>query len=148
MSEEALQKTESIPATSVELQPVAPKTYPVSDRIRAANFRRMINLVNRVRLLPGGERLFVRFSQAEIFEHWVILGAFTVLAITGLLEMFAQSRIPADLIALISRNIDNVHNLHNVAALVFTVIALVHVIRMLAKWYVKGDPVSLMPSDA
>jgi formate dehydrogenase gamma subunit len=145
MSEEALRMTKSKP-TQTEPQPAAPDTHPKLDRIRVHNFRRMILLANRVHILPDGERLFVRFSQAEILEHWVLLGAFIVLALTGLLEMLANNEIPADIITLIFRNIDNVRSFHNMTAVVYAGLALVHIVRVLSRWFVKGDLALLIPT--
>ncbi len=138
--------TESTTAMTAEPKPVPPNTFSESDRARARNIRKMITQANRIWLLPSGERLFVRFGQAEILEHWVLLISFLVLAFTGLLDMFALSNLPASLIAWIFHDIDGVRSIHNMAAWVYAALTLVHIVRVLGNWFVKGDSASLLPS--
>lgn len=145
MSEGTLHMTDSIPTPTVEPQPIPPKTVRETDRVRAQNFRRMITLSRSVRTLPGGERLFVRFYQPEILEHWILLVNFVILAITGLLEMFANNRVSADLLAPVFRNMDNVRGLHNVAAVFYVGMMSIHAILVLIKWFVKREPPILVP---
>jgi formate dehydrogenase gamma subunit len=145
MSEEALPMTKS-KATQTEPQPAKPETHPKSDRTRLQNFRRMVSLANRVHILPDGERFFIRFSQAEILEHWILLAAFMVLALTGLLDMLASNEIPADIITLIFRNIDNVRSFHNMTAVVYALLALVHTVRVLSSWFIRSERALLVPT--
>ena len=133
-----------IPTPTVELQPT-PAVPVESDRVRAKRFRQIVNLVNHVRTAPGGERLFTRFNQLEIIEHWLLMVNFFVLAVTGLLEMFAHNRISAGIITVVFDDIDKVRGIHNLAALFFTALAVEHAVRVVVKWFVKNEPPVLMP---
>jgi formate dehydrogenase gamma subunit len=143
MSEEALRMPDPIPTPTVERQPT-PAVAVESDRVRAKRFRQMVNLVNHVRTTPGGERLFTRFNQLEIIEHWLLMVNFFVLAATGLLEMYAHNRISAGIITVVFADIDKVRGIHNLAALFFAALAVEHAARVVVKWFVKNEPPVMM----
>jgi len=39
-------------------------------------------------MMADGSRRFVRFNQVEIMEHWILLIAFLVMGLTGLMLLF------------------------------------------------------------
>jgi formate dehydrogenase gamma subunit len=148
MSEEALRMTDPKPSSTTESQPTPPQTILESELIRARKFRQLMKLVNQVRTSPSGERFYLRFSQLEIIEHWLLMFNFFVLAFTGLLEMFAYNRLAAGIITLFFNDVDKVRGIHNLAALFFSALVLEHAIRVVVKWFVKNDPPVMMPSRA
>ncbi len=140
--------TDPKPSITVESQPTPPQTILESELVRARKFRQLMKLANQVRTTPSGERLFLRFSQLEIIEHWLLMFNFLVLAFTGLLEMFAYNRLSAGIITMFFNDVDKVRGIHNLAALFFSALILEHAIRVVVKWFIKNEPPVLMPSRA
>jgi formate dehydrogenase gamma subunit len=138
--------TNSVPNPTIEPQPTPSAASSEPARVKTTNLRKMITLAREVRYLPGGERVFVRFHQPEIIEHWILLVNFAILAITGLLEMFANNRISAEFLAPVFRNMDYVRGLHNVAAVFYAGMMALHVLFALARWFVKRENPVLLPT--
>ena len=122
------------------------KVAPGPNQVRASNYRRMISLSKNMRTLPGGERVFIRFRQAEILEHWILLINFAILGVTGLLEMFVNNRFSADLLAPVFRNMDYVRGLHNVAAVFYVAMMVIHALIAIGRWFIKRETPLLVPS--
>jgi formate dehydrogenase gamma subunit len=146
MSQEPLDMTNSAPNPTIETQPVSTETSPEANLARAKNYRRTITLAKMVRYLPGGERVFVRFHQEEILEHWILLVNFGILSVTGLLEMFVNNRFSADFLTPVFRNMDYVRGLHNVAAVFYVAMMAIHALVALGRWFVKRETPLLAPS--
>ena len=145
MSEKTPHRTESVTTPTLLPQAIQPETLSKSDQVRAKNFQQVIASAKRIRTLPGGERFFVRFNQLEILEHWILLINFSILAVTGLLEMFSNNRISADFITPVFRDLDNLRGLHNVAAIFYVTMAVIHAGHAVVGWFVKNEPPILMP---
>jgi formate dehydrogenase gamma subunit len=136
MSEKALPMPQPNPVpTADNIPPVAVET----ERARAIRFQNILAQANRVRILPSGKRMFVRFNQLEIMEHWVLLVSFLTLAFTGVLDILAHNRIFAEIITVVFRDIDKLRGFHNLVAILFTVLILWHAARTLTRWFVKNE---------
>ncbi|MBF0505957.1 MAG: cytochrome C [Nitrospirae bacterium] len=77
--------------------------------------------------LSAGEERFRKFSVYRIVEHLALIACFTVLAMTGLPQKFYSLGI-SQLIITSLGGIDSVRSIHHVAAAIFTVLALQHII--------------------
>jgi formate dehydrogenase gamma subunit len=119
---------------------------PLPDSKRAQQLRKVLSLVGRVRTLPSGEHVVIRFRQVEIFEHWVLLASYIMLALTGLLEVAALTNYAADVIKQIFGNLDNVRSLHSQAAIIYTGLVIFHFARVLVIWFIKRPAALMLPS--
>jgi cytochrome b subunit of formate dehydrogenase len=74
------------------------------------------------------------------------MGAFALLAVTGVLLMHAFGKISATLITFFFRNMNNARSIHDAAAVLYTGLMVVHIGRSLYNWFVKSDPDILVPA--
>lgn len=72
------------------------------------------------------ERTFLRFPLAYRIEHWVMVLSFTVLAVTGLVQKYAQSDVSIWLIRTMG-GLETVRIIHRIAATVLMLEAVYHV---------------------
>jgi cytochrome b subunit of formate dehydrogenase len=68
-----------------------------------------------------------RFSAYRIMEHLALIALFSVLAVTGLSQKFYSLGISQSLIIALG-GIDSVRSIHHVASVLFTALALQHVV--------------------
>jgi formate dehydrogenase subunit gamma len=127
------------------VQPHDFKAAHAQKQARALHLRRTFALADRVRLMADGSRRFVRFKSVEIVEHWLLLITFLILALTGLLQMFARAPFVAWMINTLLGGIDNLNAVHEVTALAFAALCLFHFVRILTIWFVKREPGAMLP---
>ena len=74
----------------------------------------------------ASERRFLRFPLAYRLEHWVMVGSFTTLAVTGLVQKYAFSSVSLTIIGALG-GIENVRIIHRIAATILMVEAVYHI---------------------
>lgn len=74
----------------------------------------------------ANERRFLRFPLAYRLEHWVMVGSFTTLAVTGLVQKFAYSGVALTIIGALG-GVENVRIIHRIAATILMIEALYHI---------------------
>jgi formate dehydrogenase gamma subunit len=127
------------------IQPQDFKAAHAQKQARALHLRRTFALADRVRLMADGSRRFVRFKSVEIVEHWLLIITFTILGVTGVLQMFARAPFIAWTINTLLGGIDNLNAVHEVTALAFAALCAFHFVRILAIWFVKREPGAMLP---
>ncbi len=113
-------------------------------RARARKVLAARALAQRVQVLPDGRRVFVRFSRSQRIEHQVLIGSFSTLALTGLVQRYSQLTAIGLLINLMG-GVETVRTLHHLAALVFVGLSLYHLYTILLVWFVKRERGAMWP---
>jgi formate dehydrogenase subunit gamma len=121
------------------------KAAQLKKQALATHLRKAIALANRVQVGPDGSRRFMRFNQVEIFEHWILLFTFLVLAITGIFQLLSGLDFVAWLINRLSGGITTVSAIHDGAAIAFIALSLFHLVRIISIWFVKRVPGAMRP---
>jgi cytochrome b subunit of formate dehydrogenase len=136
--------------TTSEIQ--APGAHPKNintsrgkKQAEATRLRKKFALASRVQVQADGSRRFVRFSQTEILEHWVLLISFLALGATGLLQLMAGWGLVARFINSVIGGLSSVQTIHQVSAIVFIALSLFHAGRILYIWIVKRESGSMKP---
>jgi len=114
-------------------------------RAVASRLRKTVALAGRVHVMADGTRWFIRFSPVEILEHWLVLIAFTILALTGLIQRFASLRVLAWTVNTIFGGFGALSTVHHASAVLFGALSLLHVGRILTIWFVKREPGAMLP---
>ena len=135
----------STTSTPHTVPPEAAQVESGSPKARAKKYRRVAVLANQVQVFANGTRLFVRFGQAEILEHWVLLIVVAALTITGLLEKFAGIDLVATAIRYGFGDLSNVRRIHNLAAPILMLMLVYHALRVLSFWLIAREAGALMP---
>ena len=90
----------------------------------------------------GNERI-LRFPVIRRIEHWLTAISFTVLAVTGLPQKYADARVSETMIGWMG-GIESVRIIHRVAAVVLAFVAIYHVGAALHHWYVKRGKLTML----
>jgi cytochrome b subunit of formate dehydrogenase len=93
----------------------------------------------------ASDRQFLRFPLAYRLEHWVMVGSFTTLALTGLVQKFAYSGLALAVINALG-GIENVRIIHRVAATILMIEAVYHIGLIGYNLIVRRYSASLMPT--
>jgi cytochrome b subunit of formate dehydrogenase len=112
---------------------------------RALRIRIARELTARIRVMPDGSRVFVRFSTGEINEHWILLVSFSVLGLTGLLQRYTKLPPVTWLINYVFGGIETLRSLHHMMAFVLGMLAIYHILRIIYLWFVKRIRVGMLP---
>jgi formate dehydrogenase gamma subunit len=91
------------------------------------------------------KRTYLRFPLPYRIEHWVQMGSFTILAITGLVQKFSEAGISKTMIALLG-GIETVRVIHRFAATVLMLAVVYHLGALLYRLFVKRVRPSMLPS--
>ena len=75
------------------------------------------------------KQTFTRFEAAQRIEHVLLLISFTTLCLTGLPQKYATAGI-SELIIRIFGGIDMIRNIHHIAAVVFLLETIYHLVVM------------------
>ena len=89
-------------------------------------------------------REIIRFGPIERLEHLFLLISFTTLAITGLVQAFAENSISLTIIRLLG-GIENTRTLHHISAIVLVLLSIFHIFYVGYKIYVLKRPLSMLP---
>ncbi|MFN7036610.1 MAG: cytochrome b/b6 domain-containing protein [Bellilinea sp.] len=90
------------------------------------------------------QKTYTRFEVAQRIEHIVLIVTFTTLAVTGLVQKFAQSSISISIIAVLG-GIEMTRIIHRAASVVFLVQAIYHLVAIGYKLYVERKQASMLP---
>jgi cytochrome b subunit of formate dehydrogenase len=115
-------------------------------RARAHRLSAAHELAARMKVLPDGSRTFIRFNKRERSQHSILIGSFTTLGVTGLLQTFSRIGLVSWLVNVLLGGIDTLRTIHHLAAIVFGIQALYHVGEIIYLWFVKREYGSMWPS--
>ncbi len=101
-------------------------------------------LASRMRVLPDGRRVFVRFSPGQRREHQVLIATFGTLAFTGLLQRYSENPLVSILTGILGGP-DTLRVFHHLAAIVFILQSLYHAGVIVSTWFVKRELGSMWP---
>jgi cytochrome b subunit of formate dehydrogenase len=87
---------------------------------------------------------FVRFSIFQRLEHILLIGSFSLLALTGLIQKFAGNPLAEWLIGALG-GIETVRTIHHIAAIVFALEGIYHFIVLAHKVYVQRVEMTMLP---
>jgi cytochrome b subunit of formate dehydrogenase len=94
--------------------------------------------------LAAQRSFFVRFSIFQRLEHILLIGSFSLLALTGLIQKFAGTPLAEWLIGALG-GIETVRTIHHIAAIVFALEGIYHFIVLAHKVYVKRVEMTMLP---
>jgi formate dehydrogenase gamma subunit len=94
---------------------------------------------------PAQSRMYVRFSFADRLQHLLLLLSFTTLAVTGLVQKFAENPVSLFIIRLWG-NVDNVRVTHHAAATILMLLAIYHILGFGYKVFVLRQRMTMLPS--
>ena len=112
---------------------------------RSLRIRIARELAARIRVMPDGSRMFVRFSTGEINEHWILLISFSILGFTGLLQRYSNLQPITWAINYIFGGIETLRSLHHMMAFVLGLLVIYHTLRVAYLWFVKRIRVQMLP---
>lgn len=92
----------------------------------------------------ASQQSYPRFDRSQRAEHLIFLVCFTVLAITGLSQMFATSPIGEAAIGLLG-GIETARVIHRTAAVVMMAVSIYHVLSLLYRVMVRRVRASMLP---
>ncbi len=98
----------------------------------------------RLKVLPDGRRVFLRFDPVLRYQHFVFMLAFTALAITGLLQHFSHHLWVARVVNVLG-GMEALRVVHRVAALISIGVSLHHVAQILHMWVVQRRRGAMWP---
>jgi cytochrome b subunit of formate dehydrogenase len=98
----------------------------------------------RVSIQVDGSRRFLRFHQNEILEHWGVMVSVFLLGLTGLLLAFLPAQLLLRIDALFAGML-TLRKIHLLAATIFSLQALAHLVRILYVWFVKRQAGAMAP---
>jgi formate dehydrogenase gamma subunit len=87
---------------------------------------------------------FLRFRVIDRIEHWLAFASFTTLAITGLVQKFAEVAFSQSIISLLG-GIETVRVIHRIAAFVLMIETIYHIGAVAYRIFVLRRPMSMLP---
>ncbi|MEW6401401.1 MAG: hypothetical protein AB1649_06345 [Chloroflexota bacterium] len=115
-------------------------------RERARRLREARALADRMQVLPDGSRVFVRFMPRQRLQHQILIGSFTALGLTGLLQSFSRVVLISWIINSLLGGIETLRTIHHLAAIIFGLQAFFHAGEILYLWTVKRERGSMWPA--
>jgi len=94
--------------------------------------------------VTGRERSYPRFSRGQRLQHAILILSFTMLALTGLPQMYAFTRAGEAVIAVLG-GIEAVRVVHRIAAIVLMAATLYHVCDVAYRLLVRRRSLSMLP---
>jgi cytochrome b subunit of formate dehydrogenase/mono/diheme cytochrome c family protein len=95
--------------------------------------------------IPAKANIFVRFDLGRRIEHILLIGSFTTLAVTGLPQKFSGVGI-SDFIIRLFGGIDSIRVIHHIAAVIFLMETIYHLVVMGYKLFVQRQSASMLPT--
>jgi cytochrome b subunit of formate dehydrogenase len=92
----------------------------------------------------AAQSAIVRFSLFQRLEHILLIGSFSLLALTGLIQKFAGNPVAEWLIGALG-GIETVRTIHHVSAIIFALEGIYHFIVLAHKVYVKRVEMTMLP---
>jgi cytochrome b subunit of formate dehydrogenase len=112
---------------------------------RERKLRAIRSLAARIQVAPDGSRTFVRFSQSQCFEHYILMATFGSLALTGLLQTFSRFALIGWIIQALG-GIEALRTVHHLAAAGLALQSVYHVAQILVTWFVKRERGGMWPA--
>jgi formate dehydrogenase subunit gamma len=112
---------------------------------RSLRIRIARELTARIRVMPDGSRMFVRFTTGEVNEHWILLISFSILAFTGLLQRYSNLQPITWAINSMFGGLETLRSLHHMMAFVLGLLVIYHTLRVAYLWFVKRIRVRMLP---
>jgi len=94
--------------------------------------------------MTEARRRYRRFALPDRAEHILLLTIFTTLAITGLVQKFAEAGLSQAIIALLG-GIENTRNVHHIAAVILMLEGVFHLGAVSYKVFVRRTRLDMMP---
>ncbi|MDX1616312.1 MAG: cytochrome b/b6 domain-containing protein [Candidatus Promineifilaceae bacterium] len=94
--------------------------------------------------VQANEKQYPRFRLGARIEHFVLMLSFTVLGVTGLPQMFAESMLAQDLINLMG-GIEFIRIVHRWAAAVLILGSVYHLLTSSYRFFVKHERMGMVP---
>jgi formate dehydrogenase gamma subunit len=88
---------------------------------------------------------YMRFTRSERIEHWAFMASFTTLALTGLVQKFAQNPLSRGVVFGLG-GVENIRLIHHAAATIMMIVAVFHVGAAGYRVYVNRRRFSILPS--
>jgi len=101
---------------------------------------------SRMQKGPDGERVFIRFSLSQRWEHQILIFSFTLLAITGLVQRYSDQPFISGLINYGMGGIETVRLFHHIAAIIFFLEGIFHLWQILVMLFVNRESSNMLPS--
>ena len=117
----------------------------IKKETRERKLKAIRSLATRVQVAPDGTRTFIRFSQSQCLEHYVLIASFGTLAVTGLLQTLSHFSIVGWIMQILG-NVETVRAIHHFAAAVLALQSVYHVEQILVTWIVKRERGGMWPS--
>lgn len=114
-------------------------------RLKARRMRAARELAFRLRVQADGARLFVRFDRRERIQHQILIGSFTALGFTGLMQSFSRIEFIAWIINSLLGGIETLRVIHHLAAMVFAAQAIYHAAQIFELWFIRREFGSMWP---
>jgi formate dehydrogenase subunit gamma len=108
-------------------------------------YRDAVDAVKRLRFTPNGDRYVVRFPLGQRVEHFILILSFTTLAITGLAQTYSNTHLGSFILSVFG-GIDSSRQIHHVAAFVFGIQSLYHVVKFIDDAFVHRRPGKMLPA--
>jgi len=89
-------------------------------------------------------RRYLRFRRPDRAEHFILLSSFTILAITGLVQKFAEAGLSQAVIAVLG-GIESTRTIHHFAAVVLMLEAIFHLGTVSYKVFVRRTRLDMLP---
>jgi formate dehydrogenase gamma subunit len=90
------------------------------------------------------QKLYPRFRLMARIEHFVLMTSFTILAITGLPQMFSEVQLSQDFINLLG-GIQSIRIIHRWAAAVLILGSVYHILTSSYRFFVKRERMAMVP---
>jgi formate dehydrogenase gamma subunit len=132
------EETPQEPTPKVEPAPPAP--VPVASKSQVPAQEEVSSTGAPVKTSKG----YQRFEVASRIEHWVFMLSFTTLAITGLVQKFAQNPISEGIVQLLG-GIETTRTIHHIAATLTLLSVIYHIGALGYKLYVRRDRSTMLP---
>lgn len=116
----------------------------IKRRLLLQRLREAEALAARMKDLPDGRRVFLRFGKAERYQHFVLMATFATLAVTGLLQHFSRYLWVAMIVNALG-GVEALRTVHHVAAVLIIAVSLYHVWRIAELWFVKRQRGAMWP---
>lgn len=95
-------------------------------------------------MIETQQKWYIRFTIFERIEHFVLILSFTTLGVTGLVQKYALNAVSQSIIAFLG-GIETTRILHHIAAAVFLLEAVYHLVAVGYKIYIQNKKPTMLP---
>ena len=114
-------------------------------RLKAKRLRTARELAARLQVQPDGTRVFIRFDSGERLQHQILIGSFTALGLTGLLQSFSRFELVGWFINTLLGGIETLRVIHHLTAMIFAFQAIYHMVGIIHLWFIRRETGSMWP---